>query len=107
MRVGGVYGWKARLGVMPTMDDIDVFPREASDVARQAILDGVARANITPEQVYQQADKDIKQNREIVQMLQEREIIQTPPKSLIDDTLKATIAEVRGQLVAVQGNADE
>jgi hypothetical protein len=40
-------------------------------------------------------------------MLQEKEIIQTPPKSLIDDTLKATIAEVRGQLVAVQGNADE
>jgi malate dehydrogenase (oxaloacetate-decarboxylating) len=93
--------------IMPTMDDIEVFPREAADVAKQAILDGVARASITPEQVFQQADHDIKENREVVQILMEKEIIKTPPKKLIDDTLAATIAEIRGQLTAVLGNADE
>ena len=92
--------------IMPTMDDIEVFPREAADVAKQAILDGVARASITPEQVFQQADRDIKQNREIVQLLQEKNIIQTPPIELINGALEATIAEVRGQVAAVQGTSD-
>jgi hypothetical protein len=62
---------------------------------------------MTPEQVFQQADHDIKENREIVQMLQEKDIIKTPPKKMIDDVLAATVAEVRGNLVAVAGNADE
>ena len=29
--------------IMPTMDDVEVFPREAADVAAQAIRDGVAQ----------------------------------------------------------------
>ncbi len=92
--------------IMPTMDDIEVFPREAADVAKQAILDGVARANITPEEVFQQADRDIKQNREVVQLLQEKDIIKTPSIELINGALEATIAEVRGQVAAVQGTSD-
>jgi hypothetical protein len=37
----------------------------------------------------------------------ERDKIKTPPKSRIDDVLKATLAEIRGQVAAVAGNADE
>jgi len=93
--------------IMPTMDDVEVFPREAADVAAQAIKDGVAQRTMTPEEVFQKADHDIKENREMVQMLMERDKIKTPPKSMIDDVLKATLAEIRGQVAAVAGNADE
>jgi len=34
--------------IMPTMDDVEVFPREAADVAAQAIKDGVAQRTMTP-----------------------------------------------------------
>ena len=93
--------------IMPTMDDVEVFPQEAADVAAQAIQDGVAQRTMTPEQVFQKADYDIKENREMVQLLMEREKIKTPPKSMIDGVLAATIAEIRGQVAAVAGNADE
>ena len=93
--------------IMPSMDDVDVFPREASDVAAQAIKEGVARHDITPDEVFRQAERDIKENREIVQMLMEKEKIPTPPKSMIDGVVKDTIAEIRGQIEAVKGSADE
>jgi malate dehydrogenase (oxaloacetate-decarboxylating) len=93
--------------IMPTMDDVEVFPREASDVAAQAIKEGVARHSVTPEEVFRQADRDIKENREIAQMLMEKEKIPTPPKSMIDDVVKDTIAEIKGQIEAVKGSADE
>jgi len=83
--------------IMPTMEDVEVFPREAADVAAQAMLEGVARHRLTPEAVFQQADRDIKKNREIVQLLMERGYIQTPPRSMLDEVLAATVAEVRGQ----------
>ncbi len=93
--------------IMPTMDDVEVFPREAADVAAQAIADGVAQHELSPEEVFQKADRDIKANREMVQLLMEREKIPAPPKAMIDGVLEATVAEVRGNEVAVKGNADE
>jgi malate dehydrogenase (oxaloacetate-decarboxylating) len=81
--------------IMPTMDDVDVFPRQAADVAAQAIQDGVAQRILDPYEVFQRADRDIQQNREIVQMLMEREKIKTPPKEMIDTAIAATVAEIR------------
>jgi malate dehydrogenase (oxaloacetate-decarboxylating) len=93
--------------IMPTMEDIEVFPQEAADVAVQAMLDGVAQHTMTPQEVFQKADYDIKSNREMVQLLMEREKIKTPPKSMIDGALAATLAELKGQVAAVGGSADE
>jgi malate dehydrogenase (oxaloacetate-decarboxylating) len=93
--------------LMPTMDDVDVFPRLAADVAARAIEDGVARRKISPEEVHDTADRDIKECRETVHLLMEHQKIKTPPKSMIDSVLAATIAEVQGKVEAVQGNADE
>ena len=93
--------------IMPTMDDVEVFPQEAADVAAQAIKDGVAQRTMTPEQVFQKADYDIKSNRDMVQLLMEKEKIKTPPKSMIDDVLAATIAEIRGEGTPTSGNANE
>jgi malate dehydrogenase (oxaloacetate-decarboxylating) len=93
--------------IMPTMDDVDVFPREASDVAAQAVLEGVAQNDITPEEVFRQAERDIKDNREIAQMLMDSGKIPTPPKSMIDDVVKDTIAEIKGHIEAVKGSEHE
>jgi len=43
----------------------------------------------------------------MVQLLMERDKIKTPPKSMIDNALAATLAEIRGQVAPVAGNADE
>lgn len=93
--------------IMPTMDDIDVFPREAADVAAQAMKDGVARQIMSPDEVYQRANSDIQNNREMVDMLMEQGKIKPPPKSMVDTVLAETLAEVRGQVAATKGNADE
>jgi malate dehydrogenase (oxaloacetate-decarboxylating) len=83
--------------IMPVMDDVEVFPRQAADVAAQAIQDGVAQRVMDPEEVFQRADRDIKENREIVDLLMEREKIKTPPKEMIDTAVAETIAEIRGK----------
>jgi len=45
--------------IMPTMDEVDVFPREAAAVAMKAIEQGVARfTNVSFEQEYQTAKAD-------------------------------------------------
>lgn len=93
--------------IMPSMDDVDVFPREAADVAAQAIADGVAQRTMDPEEVFRRAEHDIKDCREVVHLLMEREKIKTPPKKIIDDALAATLAEIRGEVEAIKGNADE
>ncbi len=93
--------------IMPSMDDVDVFPREAADVAAQAMADGVAQHPMSPDEVFQQAHRDIQNNRDIVQMLMEREKIPTPPKSMIDQVLADTVAEIRGHVEAVKGSEHE
>ena len=87
--------------IMPTMDDVEVFPREAADVAAQAVREGLARNPLDPEEVFRRADRDIRRNREMVQLLMERGFIQTPPRSMIDEVLAATVAEVRSQPAGV------
>lgn len=89
--------------IMPRMDDVEVFPREASDVAAQAIKEGVAQRLINPKEVFQTAERDIKEAREITHLLMERELIKTPPKSMIDNVLAETVAEIRGHIDAVRG----
>jgi len=54
--------------IMPTMDEVDVFPREAAAVAMQAIQQGVAKfANTTFEQEYENAKRIIMRARGLVQ----------------------------------------
>ena len=54
--------------IMPTMDDVDVFPREAAAVAMKAIEQGIARiTNVTFQQEYEYAKKLIMRARGMVQ----------------------------------------
>jgi hypothetical protein len=54
--------------IMPTMDDVDVFPREAAAVAMKAIEQGIAKyIDMTFEQEYENAKKIILRARGMVQ----------------------------------------
>jgi malate dehydrogenase (oxaloacetate-decarboxylating) len=54
--------------IMPTMDEVDVFPREAAAVAMKAVEQGIAKiTNVTYEQEYQYAKNLIMRARGMVQ----------------------------------------
>lgn len=76
--------------IMPTMLEWELFPKVAADVAMQAIKEGVALKNLTWEEVYNAAKKDIMEAREITQMLQDKEYI-TP---IFDEVIEKIMNDV-------------
>ena len=80
--------------IIPTMDQVEVFPAEARDVAMQAIEDGVAGLDLTAEQVYRKAESDILEAREITHRMMEQNLIKKPPVSILESALKHAIKSV-------------
>ncbi len=81
--------------IIATMDESEVFPFEAADVAMQAIEDGVARKELTWQQAYDWAAADIKNARESTKCLFEKGLIEQPPDSLINDALQNAIKKAK------------
>lgn len=77
--------------IVPTMDEADVFPIEAADVAVQAIKDGVARIEQTWQEVYDIAKKEIAHARNTIHHLSEKGFIEMPPQNIIDEALEVTL----------------
>ncbi|NPV13334.1 NADP-dependent malic enzyme [candidate division WOR-3 bacterium] len=65
--------------LIPTMDDWEVFPREAAAVGMKAIEQGVARITMTREQLLKTATEKIKQAREMTQWLMKEGFILPAP----------------------------
>jgi malate dehydrogenase (oxaloacetate-decarboxylating) len=65
--------------IMPTMDEWEIFPREAVAVALKAQEQGVARLNLGRDQLYHMAEEKIRKAREMIQMLMDQGIIPAPP----------------------------
>jgi malate dehydrogenase (oxaloacetate-decarboxylating) len=61
--------------LLPTMDEWEVFPREAVAVAKKAMEQGVARLKFTEKELFQMAETKIKRAREEVGLLMEKGII--------------------------------
>jgi len=61
--------------IIPTMDEWEVFPREAVAVGMKAIEQGVARIKMTKEELYDKAAKTIKRAREQTQVLMAKGLI--------------------------------
>jgi len=66
--------------IIPSMDEWEVFPREAAAVGSMAIQQGIAKKVMTREQVYKTAESIIKKAREQTQMLMEAGFIPEPDK---------------------------
>lgn len=55
--------------ILPTMDEWEVFPKEAAAVAVKAVEQGIARIPLTYEEAYQQATETIKKSRDLTQLM--------------------------------------
>lgn len=80
--------------IVPNMNEADVFPVEAADVAMQAIADGVARIEISWDQAYRKAADDIKLARDMTQKLVDEGFIATPPENLLQNALEWAVKQV-------------
>jgi malate dehydrogenase (oxaloacetate-decarboxylating) len=82
--------------IIPTMDEVDVFPREAAAVAMKAIEQGIARiTNVTFEQEYEYAKKLILRARGMVQDAMATGYITLPKGSVAPKPSKKIIAAVQ------------
>jgi malate dehydrogenase (oxaloacetate-decarboxylating) len=79
--------------IVPTMDETDVFPKEAADVAMQAIKDGVARNIITWDEAFKLAEADIQNARQSTHMLINEGLIKNPPQDMLEEALEWTIKQ--------------
>jgi malate dehydrogenase (oxaloacetate-decarboxylating) len=81
--------------IIATMDETNVFAQQAADVAMQAIAEGVARINLTWDEVYEQAKQDIAEARNLVEDMRKLGHIKEPPAEMLETALKNAIEEVR------------
>ncbi len=61
--------------LLPTMDEWEVFPREAVAVAKKAMEQGVARLKLSEKELFEMAEEKIKRSRDEVGILMEKGII--------------------------------
>ncbi|MHC4535877.1 MAG: NAD(P)-dependent malic enzyme [Planctomycetota bacterium] len=66
--------------IIPTMDEWEVFPREAVAVGTKAIEQGIAEKVITREELYKTAESIISKARQETKMLMEEGFINEPDK---------------------------
>ena len=60
------------------MDDWEVFPREAAAVAMKAQEQGVARVQLSHDELLEQARQIIKRSRDLTHMMMDQEFIEMP-----------------------------
>ncbi len=77
-RLAEIKGLTAK-NIVPTMDDWEVFPREATAVAEKAIEQGIARIERSREEIYNNARAIIKRAREETKFLMRSGFIQDFP----------------------------
>ncbi len=65
--------------LIPTMDEWELFPREAVAVGQKAIEQGVARLKLTPEKAFEIAETTIRRARKEMDVRQEQGIVKLPP----------------------------
>jgi malate dehydrogenase (oxaloacetate-decarboxylating) len=66
--------------ILPTMDDWEVFPREAAAVAMKAQEQGVARIKKSYDEIYHDASNIIRRSRELTQMMMHKGFIAEAPE---------------------------
>lgn len=81
--------------IAPLMDETDTFPAVARAVALQAIEDGVARIELSGDEVFAQARADIDEARSLTQHLIEAEYIKKPTPDMLEAALQKAIEQVK------------
>ncbi len=66
--------------ILPTMDDWEVFPREAAAVGVKAQEQGVARLSLSRDELLDKARQTIQQAQEMTRFMMEKELIPPLPE---------------------------
>ncbi|MFO7944752.1 MAG: NADP-dependent malic enzyme [Anaerolineales bacterium] len=66
--------------ILPTMDDWEVFPREAAAVGMKAKEQGVARLEKSYQELFDHATAVIKRSRDLTEMMKKAGFIEPPPQ---------------------------
>jgi len=81
--------------IVPTMSEAGVFAVEATDVAMQAIKDGVARIEMTWEEAFQKAKEDIDYSRRMTKCVMDNGFIDSPPDDMLQEAIQWAIDQVK------------
>ena len=81
--------------IVPKMNEEDLFPKEAADVAMQAIKDGVAREKHSWQEVFDKAKADIDLARKMTDTLMKENYIKKPHEEMLEKALRYAIDEVK------------
>lgn len=68
--------------IIPTMDEWEVFPREAVACALESIKEGVSRIKLSKQELHERATHMIKTARESTELLMKKGLIPPPPKDI-------------------------
>ena len=80
--------------IMPTMEETEVFAQVAADVGTQAIHQDVARIQLSHKEIYDLTLRDIKEAREILDLLMKENFVKKPDVTLIENAVKKAIESV-------------
>jgi malate dehydrogenase (oxaloacetate-decarboxylating) len=80
--------------IVPTMEE-DIYPTLATDVAMQAIKDGVARKEMDRDEIFASANKSIKEARSLINHLMQEDFIKKPPMDFIEKAVELAVAAVK------------
>jgi malate dehydrogenase (oxaloacetate-decarboxylating) len=80
--------------IIATMEETDMFAREAADVAEQAVREGVARISLSWDEVYKRAKADIMASRAVIEDMEKLGHIKEPPAELLETALAGAIDAV-------------
>jgi malate dehydrogenase (oxaloacetate-decarboxylating) len=81
--------------IVASMEETDVFAREAADVAQQAIKEGVARLQLSWDEVYNKAKADIAAARGLVEDMKKLGHVTEPPAEILEAALAKALEAVR------------
>ncbi|MCL1814532.1 MAG: NADP-dependent malic enzyme [Treponema sp.] len=85
--------------IIVTMDDPEIFAVEAADVAEQAVKEGVARINLSWDEVYKRTKADIALSRALVEDMKKSNYIKEPPAEMLEAALKEAVESVKSAAV--------
>jgi malate dehydrogenase (oxaloacetate-decarboxylating) len=80
--------------IIATMEETEVYAVEAADVAQAAIKEGVARLNLSWDEVYNRAKADIAAARSLVEEMKKAGYIREVPAELLEAAFRAAVAEI-------------
>ena len=66
--------------IIPNMSDWEVFPRVATATAMKAIEEGVARKELSRDEVYRRSEETIKRAQDLTQVMMDKGFIPAPPE---------------------------